>query len=276
MGLLKFLSLRCTRPTTAQVTLRSGGIISFSCPSQIAPALVIFQDVIDPELRLLPYLLDPTSTVMDIGAAIGQFTVVAGRVPGVTIHSYEPSSANIASLRRNLALNHLEGRVSVHQVAVSSAEGETTFHTSPNSFLSGIGADEGDVAVETVNVVTVSGELDRLGLAQLDILKVNVAGHEAGVLTGALNALQDGRVKAAIVLIGTAVVPLLEALPQWGFSCYFFDPFARVLHRLDRIDEASLGRPPTPARHIIAIHDSLIRDGKLRGVPIQRVSDAQN
>lgn len=275
VGLIRFLSLRVLRPSTARVALRSGGVITFRYPSQLAPALVVFQDVIDPELRLLPYLLAPAATVMDIGAAIGQFTVIAGRVPDVTIHAYEPSSTNIASLERNIVLNHLEDRVFVHRVAVSSLEGQTSFHTSPNSFLSGMGADQGDVTVETVDVVTVSSELDRLGLAQLDILKVNVAGHEAGVIAGALDALRDGRVKSVIVLIGTAVVPLLEELTQWGFGCYFFDPFARVLHRLDHIDKATLGRPPTPARHVIAIHDSLVRDGNLRGIPIQWVSDAQ-
>src|SRR4051812_7556787 len=68
--------------------------------------------------------LPPGSTVLDLGAHIGSFAILAARLrPDVTIHAYEPSSENLRLLRDNLVLNGVQDRVVTCRTAVSDADG---------------------------------------------------------------------------------------------------------------------------------------------------------
>lgn len=273
-GTLRLGWLFLRRPAQAEVVLRSGGVITFDNPSQRAPALVVFGDVIDPELQLVRRLLKPGALVVDAGAAIGQFTVVAGQTPGVTIHAYEPSSANLVTLRRNVEANRITDRVAVHQAALAASEGWASFQTAPNTFLSQLAPEHSGGNGETVPVHTLSGEMNRLTISQVDILKVNVAGFEADVLAGAMPLLESGRVSLLIVLIGSKVVPILRRIAALGYAFYFFDPYTVELHPLDSIDEKTLHEPPTPARHVIGIHPQALSQGALATIPIRRGAGA--
>jgi FkbM family methyltransferase len=233
--------------------------------------LVLFGDVIDPELVLVQRALPPGGVAVDAGAAIGQFTVVAGRVPGVVIHAFEPSSANVDSLLRNVDLNGLRDRVIVHQAALAADDGSAVFRTTANTFLSALEIqsyrtlDARDS--EVVPVRRLDDEADRLGLVHLDVLKVNVAGFEGDVLEGAMGLFRHGRVGMLIVLIGTAVMPALKQIAHEGYLFFFYDPFASVLHEVSTLDVASLNSPPTPARHVIALHPSALQTGALSRIP---------
>ena len=211
---------------------------------------------------------EPGALVVDAGAAIGQFTVLAGRVPGVAVHAYEPSSANIASLHRNLEVNGIAERVTVHQAALSSEPGEATFHTSANTYLSGLGADAGGGTEETVPVRTVDGELERLGIEHVHVLKVNVAGFEAGVLRGALGSLARGAVSVLLVLIGDEVVPVLREVADLGYRFYFYVPASATLHPVVDLSPAGLACPPSPARHVIGLHSNLVASLSGGGVTV--------
>lgn len=267
-GVARLAALKVRRPQRSQVRLRSGGTISFENPSQRAPALVVFGDVIDPELFLVRRVLLPGAIVVDAGAAIGQFTVVAGQTPGTTIHAYEPSSANLPSLRRNAELNGLADRVVVHHAALSHYEGTANFRTTSNAFLSQLSGDCQDLGSETVPVLTLTDELRRLQIEHVDILKVNVAGYEREVLEGAMPLFARGSVTLVVVLIGTAVIPVLQRIATFDYRFFFFDPYAAKLHEIARIDEQSLHAPPTPARHVIGIHAAALASGPLSQVAI--------
>ena len=270
---LALIELR--RPERSQVVLRSGGVISFANPSQRAPALVVFGDVIDPELRLVRRVLRPGASVIDAGAAIGQFTVVAGQTAGATIHAYEPSSANVVSLRHNVDLNDLTARVVIHQAALSSYEGTAVFHTTENTYLSGLDDASDACAGQTVPVVRLSDELERLDIRHVDVLKVNVAGYEAEVLRGCLDRLRDGSVSMLIVLVGPTIVPVLREVHDMGYRFFFYDPYAVALHELAHLDERALNSPPTPARHVIGLHPSALTAGPLAAIPVRSSEGAR-
>src|SRR5262245_38592237 len=77
-GGLRLLWLRLARPSAVEIRLRSSGaVLGFAYPRQLVPALVVFGDVIDPEYAFLAAVARPNWTFIDVGAAIGQFTVFA-------------------------------------------------------------------------------------------------------------------------------------------------------------------------------------------------------
>ncbi|WP_193608106.1 FkbM family methyltransferase [Nocardioides lijunqiniae] len=258
-GGARLVLLRLGRRERARVRLRSGATIGFDVASQLPPALVMFRTLIDPEFRFLSEVADPDWVVVDVGAAIGQFSVFAARLPVGEVHAFEPSSGNVSSLRRNLEDNRLGDRVHVHQVALSDRVGEQSFATQGNSYLSRLDRpDPEGQASELVAVRTLTDEVERLGLSRVSVLKVNVAGYEPEVLGGATALLARGAASILVLLIGERSIPWYRQCRAWGYRFFFYSPDDRVLHEVEDLTLSALERPPWPARHVIAIHaDSL-------------------
>jgi FkbM family methyltransferase len=259
VGVGRLLTLRVGGPKRSRVALRSGAVIGFEVPSQVPPALVMFRDLIDPEFSLLTELARPDWVVVDVGAAIGQFSVFAGRLPVAVVHAFEPSSSNIASFQLNIAENGLADRVRVHQAALSNWVGEQEFSTQGNTYLSRLDQVASDaIASETVAVRTLAGECERLGVSRISVLKVNVAGYEPEVLAGAVPLLASGSVSILVLLIGARSMEWYRRCAGWGYRFFFYVPTERTLCEVAELELHVLERPPWPARHVIAIHRDVV------------------
>ncbi|WP_214409856.1 FkbM family methyltransferase [Sphaerisporangium fuscum] len=254
-GLARYGALRLRGPRTAEVTLRRSGVrLRYRHPSQTVPLLVVFGDVIDPEYDFLARVLRPGWTVVDVGAAIGQFTIFCARTAEVRAHAFEPSGGNVAALTRNAELNGVADRVSVHAMALSDHAGEAVFATADVTYVSGLSGPVAGQGGERVRVETLPGVCRELGLGHIDVLKVNVAGHEPAVLAGAEPYLAGGGADVLILLIGLDSLPWYAKLHEMGYRFFFYEPRSGLLHEVGRFDEHGfLGSRPSPARHVIAI-----------------------
>lgn len=139
------------------------------------------------------------SVVMDVGAHIGLVTVqLALRCRAASIHAFEPHPDNVRELTRNLARNRIRD-VNVNNCAVSDTSGTVVLRV----------ADEGtnwhyvqrDGEGMAVPSVTLDEYAGRVGIEEVDVLKLDVEGHEPSVLRGALGLLQ----RAAIGMIVTEI-----------------------------------------------------------------------
>jgi len=74
------------------------------------------------------------STVIDVGAHIGLFTVRAAKC-GATVHAFEPSPQSYQNLLRNLELHGVADRVIPHNTAITAATGQTEFFSSEKGSL---------------------------------------------------------------------------------------------------------------------------------------------
>lgn len=265
VGILRLAALRWRHPTRARTTLRSGLILDYAVPSQVAPALVVFRDLIDPEFAFLRTVAAPDWQVVDVGAAIGQFTAFSARLPVAHVHAYEPNGANLESLHRNIALNDVTGRVTVHIAALAETEGELVFEETSNAYMSHLSTSGTGTRVP---VRTLDAEVERLGLDRVSVLKVNVAGHEPAVLAGAAGLLRDGRADVLVLLIGEQSHESYRQLEQWGYQFFFFHPGQRLLYRVTDFSRAGLARRPWPARHLIGVHEEAIGRGLLGSVGV--------
>src|SRR3546814_9162768 len=86
----------------------------------------------EPELaKLFLKYLDPSRDVIDIGANIGFFSVLAGRrLSTGRVLSVEPTDAAFARLSRNVQLNGVSDRAILHQGLISDTHGRSEEHTS--------------------------------------------------------------------------------------------------------------------------------------------------
>jgi FkbM family methyltransferase len=149
--------------------------------------------------------------MMDVGAYIGQFALVASRGEGVRVLAFEPTPAVFRQLRRNIELNHCS-RVTCVQAALSDKPGRAKFYFYPESHdqnslrpLAGARAVSVDVAIETVDSIAA-----RYGLDRVDLIKVDTEGNELAVLKGARQSL--------LRLRPTLIIEISRHQPAYGYT----------------------------------------------------------
>jgi FkbM family methyltransferase len=147
------------------------------------------------EMKLVAKLLKPQMKVVDAGANIGLYSLLAARRvgDGGQIWSFEPSQTTYKFFLDNLALNDVK-TVAAHRLALGDVKGELTLRAE-----SGFGdlyrhldysgnASEGDM-VESVPVVTLDDFAASQKIDQIDFLKIDVEGGELCLLKGAKGLL---------------------------------------------------------------------------------------
>lgn len=152
--------------------------------------------------RLLSFVNRETHFV-DIGANIGFFTlVVARKALHGRVWSVEPDDQNVRLLRASVALNGFEDRVEVHHLAASDSEGELFFSTL--GYEANIGARFTAKEEATLTERSLAGArkptkirartIDNLLRGgKVDVVKIDVEGHEPAVLAGMREVLRRQR-----------------------------------------------------------------------------------
>lgn len=137
-------------------------------------------------------VLRPDSNCVDVGCATGKLLAYMVKLAPAGRHfAFEPLPANAATLRRDFP------GVSVHEVALSDAAGETTFqHVVSNPGYSGLRQRTYPSDHEKIETIRVALDtLDNVLPPDLTVhlLKVDVEGAELQVFRGALRTLRTHR-----------------------------------------------------------------------------------
>lgn len=162
---------------TVPPRLRKGG----------ATSVYVLRDHYDPELRWLASMLTPGMVVVDGGANLGVYAMVASSKVGPEGHvfAFEPGAASFAYLERNVAR---AANVTAFRAALSSEPGEQSLfqvNGAPNSYSLAEGPEM--TGFELVRVTTID---ETIGDTRLDVLKLDVEGAEELALRGAQRALE--------------------------------------------------------------------------------------
>jgi FkbM family methyltransferase len=123
---------------------------------------------------------------LDIGAHLGTHTVwFAAACPSTEVHAFEPIGRYADVVRRNVALNHLEGKVTVHQIGLSDHEGTAVNYMSPEHQF---GFDESGSGVDETFPTRRLDDVVQTG--RVAVMKLDVEGMEAAALRGATRILK--------------------------------------------------------------------------------------
>lgn len=138
--------------------------------------------------------VQPGMVVFDIGANIGQFTLLAAKRVGASgrVHAFEPAPEEYRKLCANVALNRFENVV-LNALAVSDTVGEATLQVCGK----GLGAynslgrpfREGPVTPVNVSCTTLDDYTRSAGLTHVDLIKMDIEGAELATLRGASELL---------------------------------------------------------------------------------------
>jgi FkbM family methyltransferase len=147
-------------------------------------------------LRTVFQLLKPTDIVLDVGANIGAFALpVARRLsrPGRVI-AVEAASDTASILRRHVEMNQLHDRVTVVETGLSDHEGEASLRVSEygSGDLGSRTMEGGSTIVgDPVRLTTGDKLCPELGVPRIDVIKIDVEGHERFVLNGLASTFES-------------------------------------------------------------------------------------
>ena len=178
---------------------------------------------------LILRLIKPGMVVLDIGAHVGYYTLLAARQVGPEgkVYSFEPETDNHALLLRNIEQNGYENIVATKS-AVSDSEGDLTLYISglDNGRHSIYQHDYPQQGGVTVKTVTVDAFLQSQGWPEVGLIKVDVEGAEMQVLAGMAKLLKNASELNMILEFnpplltsaGTDPLKLIEELSRMGFK----------------------------------------------------------
>jgi FkbM family methyltransferase len=156
--------------------------------------------------------LPPGSTLYDLGASIGHFSLYAA-AKGLRTLAFEPDPTNFRALTTNASANNLDN-LSAFEIAISDGvEATSVLRTSSQKPRIGDHHKVLDVAdysgarsllneldrVVTVRSMALDAAIDRLDLPQPTALKVDIDGSELAFLRGAACTLRDGRLQSVLI-----------------------------------------------------------------------------
>ena len=195
------------------------------------------EDWFEEEIRFVRRWLQPGMHAIDVGANLGLYTAAMANAVGAagTVWAFEPAPATVGLLRRTVELNRMH-QVNVQSSAVSEHMGTVGFalkeRSEDNAVSAGGAAGENFVEVPSVT-------LDRMAREHqwrdVDLLKLDVEGHEIAALRGAAEFLraQSPLVMFEIKTKSRMDLAALRMLAELGYSSYRLLPGPLLLEPFD-------------------------------------------
>lgn len=195
----------------------------------------------------LTRLLKKGDRYIDIGANIGYTTKLGAYLVGSTgeVTAFEPNPKLLNRLKNNIALSSNKNIITLHELALSNYKGEGEL-VLPKSFEYNEGVayvSEGNSSSNANSIKIRLEMLDNIFNAnvKIDVLKIDVEGHELKALQGAQNLLNNQSIHT-ILFEDHQQYPnsLTQYLESFGYSIF------RIEKHLTRLNFS----PPTAKANI--------------------------
>jgi FkbM family methyltransferase len=191
------------------------------------------------ELSLFEEEISNESVVLDIGANIGLYSLAAAGHNAKTVYSFEPDPVSYTNLKRNIETNHCVN-VLLQNVAVSDKSGSADLSLGSRYPLDRgnlhliskpLGSGQSHITIDTIS-------LDEFFVnrpKQINIVKIDVEGHEYEVLRGMSNLIQTNKSMKFFLELnpfaldrnGTDANAFIEYLYCISSSYYYIDEINR-------------------------------------------------
>ncbi|MCH8540757.1 MAG: FkbM family methyltransferase [Opitutales bacterium] len=190
------------------------------------------------EMGFLLHFLREDDLFLDVGANVGSYTILAGKVNGSRCISIEPIESTFRRLKLNIVVNSLEERIQI--LKCGTGEKSKTVGFTHN--------------LDTMNHVVEqipenSSSITKIEIRKIDeilegqcpsLIKIDVEGYEVPTLTGAEKTLQNTILKAIIIetngsgkQYGYNDEEILTLLRRYNFTPFHYNPITRELFKLN-------------------------------------------
>jgi len=135
-------------------------------------------------IRHLIKLIKPDMIIVDVGANIGAYTLGLSKyLSSGQIYAFEPNPRTLKFLKKNIEVNQLKN-VRIIELGLSDRE-ETAMLNTPSLAQASINKFKASDQVEAIKLVTLDKFCEENNINNIDILKIDIEGHEKKCLDGA-------------------------------------------------------------------------------------------
>lgn len=207
-----------------------------------------------------------STTVVDVGAHVGYFSLVAALAnPEAAVHGYEPVPLIFARLQTNQRINQVSNLV-VHNQGVSDRSGSAEINIrfpmnnllSTGSSLEALSNAPSSAYSTTVQLITLD---EAFADRKVDVIKIDVEGHEPHVLAGARAILERDRPAVLLeVLQHTPVAEVTQPFAHLDYTAYWISEEDGTLRPVSE-------SRPTHSRNMLLMpsgHEALAPDPRKR------------
>jgi FkbM family methyltransferase len=193
----------------------------------------------DAEPETLDWLaqLKPNDVLYDVGANVGMYSIVAAKVHGARVFSFEPEALSYAVLNKNIAYNQCEDLITAYCLAISSGLKIDRFYLScyaAGGAMHSFGEpkqapQDGSAELKEFEPCFSQGaisfavdDLIARGLPPPTFIKIDVDGFEDQVIAGASNLLATAEQLTVLVEADPNLpshLKMLDYLGSLGYEC---------------------------------------------------------
>jgi len=198
--------------------------------------------------------LQPNAVVLDIGAHIGLFSIIAAKLTNITaqVFAFEPAPTTQKVLKQTIAINRLQQNVIPVNAAMGKQPGSITF------FVSDDEADNSNSLVSykedrklhgiEVKVDTIDHFVAAQNITQVNFIKIDVEGAEYDTLRGGIDVFKT--LKPNFIL---AIHP--EPIAKKGDKLQdIYDLLVQLNYRIDYNGQAMLKEEFCANKEMIDLH----------------------
>jgi len=174
-------------------------------------------------------ICDSKNPILDVGSNLGSLTLAAASRFGCVVHAFEMQKDIACRVRMSASSNAFDELISVHNVAVSSMDGQEKSYTTNERNPGGTGVvdvvEAGLSGDETSNIVS-TVTLDSLFYGKVEsipFVKIDTEGHEHEVLKSAKLLLSQNIIKHLVVEIRRHQTQMVNFLYENRFTCHLLD-----------------------------------------------------
>ncbi len=163
------------------------------------------------QVALWQQLAQQAKIIFDVGANVGLYALAAAAANHqATIHAFEPTPELVERLQENISLNDF-ANIMVNAAAVGQQAGEIVLHYSgghegDNEGMNYVSAQTTRSSDRVVSVVSLDAYCQQQGIEAIDLLKMDIEGHEYHALCGAERLLSHGAIRCILLELNSWAV----------------------------------------------------------------------
>lgn len=186
------------------------------------------------ETELFKQIVKEGMVVVDIGAHVGYYTLIAAKLVGKngTVYAFEPEPSSYELLCKNIEVNRYTNVVPVPKAVSNKQEGVKLWFDKVNLPCSSFSKEnvsffsKEKVSSVEVETITLDEFFDKVVKAnKVDFMKIDTQGTEGLIIDGAEKILKSNSLKIIMEFgpdllrnLGTDPLKLLEELKNYGFK----------------------------------------------------------
>jgi FkbM family methyltransferase len=226
------------------------------------------------DMSFVLHFLRPEDLLVDVGANIGSYSILAASGIGSRAIAFEPDGTAFDWLTRNIRLNGVGHLVEAHRQAVGESPGVvcmTLGHDTVNHVVALGENAPPEASTQQVSMTT----LDiALGQRVPIVVKIDVEGFETAVLAGSEATFARSGLQAALIesngtgqRYGCTENAILSMMTNLGFRRCHYDPFKRRLEELQK--------QATSGGNMLFVRDLAFSRDRLRSAPAFQIHGRQ-